>query len=225
VRNLPILQELATSTTEQVSVGIIVFNLFLSAVLSLILGWVYTKYGSALSNRKQFARNFLPITMTTMFIITIVKSSLALSLGLIGALSIIRFRTAIKEPEELSYLFLTIAIGMGIGANQAIITIITLLIITAIICLKNINQNNAESGQTLYLTISSPTQDGNELNTIIKVLQKHCTNVNLKRFDENSNLLEVSFLVGFENYSQLEVSKSELQGLNDSIRVSFLDNS
>ena len=225
MRNLPILQELATSTTEQVSVGIIVFNLFLSAVLSLILGWVYTKYGSALSNRKQFARNFLPITMTTMFIITIVKSSLALSLGLIGALSIIRFRTAIKEPEEISYLFLTIAIGMGIGANQAIITIITLLIITAIICLKNINQNNVESGQTLYLTISSPTQDGNELNTIIKVLQKHCTNVNLKRFDENSNLLEVSFLVGFENYSQLEVSKSELQGLNDSIRVSFLDNS
>ena len=225
MRNLPILQELATSTTEQVSVGIIVFNLFLSAVLSLILGWVYTKYGSALSNRKQFARNFLPITMTTMFIITIVKSSLALSLGLIGALSIIRFRTAIKEPEELSYLFLTIAIGMGIGANQAIITIITLLTITAIICLKNINQNNVESGQTLYLTISSPTQDGNELNTIIKVLQKHCTNVNLKRFDENSNLLEVSFLVGFENYSQLEVSKSELQGLNDLIRVSFLDNS
>ena len=225
MRNLPILQELATSTTEQVSVGIIVFNLFLSAVLSLILGWVYTKYGSALSNRKQFARNFLPITMTTMFIITIVKSSLALSLGLIGALSIIRFRTAIKEPEELSYLFLTIAIGMGIGANQAIITIITLLIITAIICLKNINQNNVESGQNLYLTISSTTQDGNELNTIIKVLQKHCTNVNLKRFDENSNLLEVSFLVGFENYSQLEVSKSELQGLNDSIRVSFLDNS
>ncbi len=225
MRNLPILQELATSTTEQVSVWIIVFNLFLSAVLSLILGWVYTKYGSALSNRKQFARNFLPITMTTMFIITIVKSSLALSLGLIGALSIIRFRTAIKEPEELSYLFLTIAIGMGIGANQAIITIITLLIITAIICLKNINQNNVESDQNLYLTISSPTQDGNELNTIIKVLQKHCTNVNLKRFDENSNLLEVSFLVGFENYSQLEVSKSELQGLNDSIRVSFLDNS
>ncbi|MEC8840062.1 MAG: DUF4956 domain-containing protein [Candidatus Poribacteria bacterium] len=225
MRNLPILQELATSTTEQVSVGIIVFNLFLSAVLSLILGWVYTKYGSALSNRKQFARNFLPITMTTMFIITIVKSSLALSLGLIGALSIIRFRTAIKEPEELSYLFLTIAIGMGIGANQAIITIITLLTITAIICLKNINQNDVESGQNLYLTISSPAQDGNELNTIIKVLQKHCTNVNLKRFDENSNLLEVSFLVGFENYSQLEVSKSELQGLNDSIRVSFLDNS
>ena len=225
MRNLPILQELAISTTEQVSVWIIVFNLFLSAVLSLILGWVYTKYGSALSNRKQFARNFLPITMTTMFIITIVKSSLALSLGLIGALSIIRFRTAIKEPEELSYLFLAIAVGMGIGANQAIITVITLLTIAAIIFLKNVNKSSVESGQHLYLTVSSSTQDGNELDAIIKVLQKHCTHVNLKRFDENSNLLEVSFLVGFESYSQLEMGKSELQGLNDSMRISFLDNS
>ena len=125
MKNLPVLQELATRTIEQVSVWVIIYNLFLSAVLSLILGWVYTRYGSALSNRQQFSRNFLPITMTTMFIITIVKSSLALSLGLIGALSIIRFRTAIKEPEELSYLFLAIAIGMGIGANQAIITAVS----------------------------------------------------------------------------------------------------
>ena len=225
MRNLPILQELSANAAEQVSVWIMIFNLFLSAVLSLVLGWVYAKYGSALSNRKQFARNFLPITMTTMFIITIIKSSLVLSLGLIGALSIIRFRTAIKEPEELSYLFLTIAIGMGIGANQAVITIVTLLTIIAIIWLRNINQNNMENGRNLYLTISSPTQDGNELNVIIKVLQKHCTDVNLKRFDENSNLLEASFLVGFENYSQLEMSKSELQGLNDSMRISFIDNS
>ena len=223
--NLPVLQEFATRTVEQVSLWLIIYNLFLSAVLSLILGWVYTRYGSALSNRQQFARNFLPITMTTMFIITIVKSSLALSLGLIGALSIIRFRTAIKEPEELSYLFIAIAVGMGIGANQAIITVITLLTIAAIVCLKNVNNSSVESGQHLYLTVSSTTQDGNELDAIIKVLQKHCTHVNLKRFDENSNLLEVSFLVGFESYSQLEMGKSELQGLNDSMRISFLDNS
>ena len=225
MKNLPVLQELATRTVEQVSVWVIIYNLFLSAVLSLILGWVYTRYGSALSNRQQFARNFLPITMTTMFIITIVKSSLALSLGLIGALSIIRFRTAIKEPEELSYLFLAIAVGMGIGANQAVITVITLLTIATIIFLKNVNKSSVESGQHLYLTVSSSTQDGNELDAIIKVLQKHCTHVNLKRFDENSNLLEVSFLVGFESYSQLEMGKSELQGLNDSMRISFLDNS
>ena len=54
-----------------------------------------------------FGYNFLLITVTTMFIITIVKSSLALSLGLVGALPVVRFRSAIKEPEELAYLFLS----------------------------------------------------------------------------------------------------------------------
>jgi len=48
--------------------------------------------------------------MTTMLVISIVKSSLALSLGLVGALSIVRFRSAIKEPEELVYIFLSMAI-------------------------------------------------------------------------------------------------------------------
>jgi len=55
-------------------------------------------------------------------VITVVKSSLALSLGLVGALSIVRFRTPIKEPEELGYIFLTIAIGLGFGANLGLVT-------------------------------------------------------------------------------------------------------
>ena len=58
--------------------------------------------------------------MIVFFVILIVKSSLALSLGLVGALSIVRFRTPIKEPEELIYLFLAIAIGLGFGAGQIV---------------------------------------------------------------------------------------------------------
>ena len=53
-------------------------NIIIAALLSLILGWVYTNYGNSLSNRKQFSKNFVLIAMTTMFVITIVKSSLAL---------------------------------------------------------------------------------------------------------------------------------------------------
>ncbi len=56
-------------------------------------------------------------------LILVVKTSLALSLGFVGALSIIRFRTPIKEPEELIYLFLSIGLGLGYGANQTLITI------------------------------------------------------------------------------------------------------
>ena len=73
-------------------------NLFIAFLLAYILSIAYIKYSHSLSNKKLFSRNFYLITLTVTLIITIVKSSLALSLGLVGALSIVRFRAAIKEP-------------------------------------------------------------------------------------------------------------------------------
>src|SRR4030065_1321279 len=122
-------------STQNLPVSIFDFSvdLILSAILAFILSRVYIYYGTSLSNRKLFANNFILICMTTMLIISIVKASLALSLGLVGALSIVRFRAAIKEPEELSYLFLTIGIGRGVGGDQRMITITSFLIIIGII--------------------------------------------------------------------------------------------
>ena len=71
----------------------------------------------------------------------VVKTSLALSLGLVGALSIVRFRTPIKEPEELIYLFLAIAIGLGFGAGYPIITILIVIVILVIIYFFLSNKN------------------------------------------------------------------------------------
>ena len=98
------------------------FNLVIAFILSHILSLVYVKYSNSLSNKKIFSKNFYLITLTTTLIITVVKSSLALSLGLVGALSIVRFRTPIKEPEELAYLF--IAMGLGLGTDQRIPTLV-----------------------------------------------------------------------------------------------------
>ena len=74
-------------------------NIVLCAILLYILSRVYVKFGRSLSNRHQLSKVLIIVGVTTFIIISIVKSSLALSLGLVGALSIIRFRTAIKEPE------------------------------------------------------------------------------------------------------------------------------
>ena len=93
----------------------LVINLLLSIVLSSAVAWFYMQYGQALSNRTRFSQNLPALSLTTVLIISVVKSSLALSLGLVGALSIVRFRTAIKEPEELVYLFMAIAIGSHMG--------------------------------------------------------------------------------------------------------------
>ena len=105
----------------QVDLQNFIVSLICAAVLSFLVQLFYIKYSSTLSNRKEFSKNFVILGVTTCIVIMIVKSSLALSLGLVGALSIVRFRAAIKEPEELVYLFLVIAIGLGCGANQLII--------------------------------------------------------------------------------------------------------
>ena len=101
-----------------------ILNALLAAALAYLLGMFYTRYGTSIANRKKFGHNFMLLALTTMLIIYIVKSSIALSLGLVGALSIVRFRAAIKEPEELVYLFFTIGIGLGFGANQTVVTLL-----------------------------------------------------------------------------------------------------
>ena len=74
----------------------------------------------------------------------VVKSSLALSLGLVGALSIVRFRTPIKEPEELVYLFLAIALGLGYAAGHTLMTtVIMALILIIYLWLSNTKINKS----------------------------------------------------------------------------------
>ena len=131
-----------SQSSPQISLLSFSIGLVLTAISAYIVKLVYVRFGQTLSNRHGLGSLFIPLAMTTMLIITIVKSSLALSLGLVGALSIVRFRTAIKEPEELAYLFLCIAIGLGFGANQTVITILGLLLILAIITLSRKFVNN-----------------------------------------------------------------------------------
>jgi zinc transporter ZupT len=93
-------------TADVPELGTLAINLGIALVLGQVLGWHFVQ---VLSNKRKLARVLMFIAATTVLIITVVASSLALSLGLVGALSIIRFRTPVKEPEELAYLFLAIA--------------------------------------------------------------------------------------------------------------------
>jgi hypothetical protein len=68
------------------------------------------------------------LTLVTICVIAVVKSSLALSLGLVGALSIVRFRAAIKDPEELVYLFLCIGLGLALGAGQILFAVVLIFV-------------------------------------------------------------------------------------------------
>ena len=217
------LQEFLTGQTIQVSPLAFFINLLLSAVFTFILGIIYIRFGTSLSNRRRFARNFILLAVTTTMIITVIKFSLALSLGLVGALSIVRFRAAIKEPEELAYLFLAIGVGVGLGAEQRLITTIGFLVAIAVIIVLGM-QRSREETQNLHLNITSHNPDKIELSDILEVLKKYCSAVDLRRFDETEELIEASFSIEIDNFDKLNEAKTELRKLSESIQITFLDN-
>ena len=158
-------------------------NFFIAILLSLILAYLvkltYIKVGRALNDKDYFSDTFIPLAIITTLVITVIKFSLALSLGLVGALSIVRFRAAIKEPEELVYLFFIISIGLANGANQFLLSIIATIIILFFLFIRNIYKNkNSNSGNFI--------SDSNILNVIILQNDK-------KNIDDIINKLKPNF--------------------------------
>ena len=127
-----------------------IIALILSAFLSFLIKRVYLYSSQSLSNKNYFSDLFIPLGIITCLVITVIKFSLALSLGLVGALSIVRFRAAIKEPEELIYLFLIIGIGLACGANQFLVAIFaTILISIVLVLLSLIRRKNRKVGNKI----------------------------------------------------------------------------
>ncbi len=214
------LQGFFTSEIIQITHWGFIFNLILTGLLTYILGKIYIRYGMSLSNRKDFARNFVLLGLATMLIITIVQSSLALSLGLIGALSIVRFRAAIKEPEELIYLFLTIAIGLGMGANQRYKTVIAFFAISLIIWLNSKVSKKPQDKQG-YLTLSSKNPDLWSIKTINNLIEQQSVEYKLQRFDKTEIFLEALFLVDLSDPEVIEKIDQELRTKDSSIQIIF----
>jgi len=217
-------QRFLITENAQVSIRDFLINAGIILVLSFILEITYAKCAKSLSARKTFAANFFLIAFTTMLIISIVKTSLALSLGLVGALSIVRFRSAIKEPEELAYLFFTIAIGLGMGANQRAITVIGAFVLLAIIWVRYLTSKQTRK-QNLYLTISGAGNDKPKLELIDDFVRKYFAASKLVRYDESSDIIEAAFWVEIKKTKNIQQFKNELADTNPEIRVSFVDNS
>ena len=218
-------EEFLKNQSTQIPLLSFSINLIIAATLSWLLSKIYIKYSSSVSNRKIFAKNLMLLSVTTMVIISIVKSSLALSLGLVGALSIIRFRTAIKEPEELVYLFMAITIGLGLGADQVKTVVTAFVLITLLIILGKKN-SKSEDNSSLFLTLSSNNESFN-IESLGTIVSKHCTGVKLKRYDnsneEQQTIIESVFQISVTDIEDLEKLRLELKKIDSEIRISIID--
>lgn len=209
--------------TGESSIIDFLINILITIALSYIIGIIYSKYGNSLSNRRKLMQTFVLIAVTVMLVISIVKSSLALSLGLVGALSIVRFRTAIKEPEELVYFFVAIALGLGMGANQRVVTLVGAIIIILYIIIQNMNAVKNAVQQNLIVTISNTKDQSLDENRILELLKQHCSKIDLRRLDETGELTELSLNVEFEDFDKIINAKNDLKKLGD-VQFSFIEN-
>ena len=205
-QNLDYIKEFFLNSTVEISLSNFIIAIIISTVLAYIIKKVYIYNSQSLSNKEYFSDLFIPLSIITCLVITVIKFSLALSLGLVGALSIVRFRAAIKEPEELIYLFLIIGIGLASGANQFMVAIIATISISIILILFSISRrgkyNNSEKISTNIVQIEVKNKQVS-IKKILEMLQKSCEHVNLKSTNLSENVEIYVFWVEIKNKTSL----------------------
>lgn len=189
-----------------ISLSSVFMSLLATTISSFLLRLLYVRYGRSMNNREYFGNIFILLGITTCSVIIIVKSSLALSLGLVGALSIVRFRAAIKEPEELVFLFLVIAFGLSFGANQFAVGFVLLLTacIVVIVSTKYFSKNNGLDHSGLLVIISGDRATLDELlENKLKELMNNTSWAVIREIDFEGNHARIVFKCSTSNKANL----------------------
>ncbi len=215
------LNELFVPNMTQLDLIPTLFSFIMCVIMSFIVRDFYIRRSFSLTGKMHIG-SIIPVLSTVVFlVIIVVKSSLALSLGLVGALSIVRFRTPIKEPEELVYLFLSIAIGLGYAAGHILITTVITLLIILMIYIWLSNRKVLKTNE--YNLVVKWEEQSISLDNILNSVADLSQTVKLVRLDKtNIKNTAVMFIVPEEGAS-ISLMIDELQDLSKNISVTFFE--
>jgi len=215
------IQSWSFNSVQQLDISSVLVNFFLCVVMSFLLRRFYISRSFSLTGKTHIG-SIIPILSSVVFlVILVVKSSLALSLGLVGALSIVRFRTPIKEPEELVYLFLAIAIGLGYAAGQVVVTTV---IVTLIMVMIYFWLSNRDIARTLeYNMVITWSKKDLKFNDIINIITDYVNSVKLIRLDYHASDFTAVLLVSPQEEYASDNLMVDLKNLDDAIKVSFYE--
>lgn len=202
----------------------VLLNLAFGVVMSIALSWHYVRFGKTYSNRRELAQVFPLVVLSTVLIISLVQSDVALSLGLVGALSIVRFRTPVKEPEELAYLFAAIAVGIGLGASQRFTTLLAMTVIMTVIAARSLFMQRI-SPRNLYLNVELPRPEGSEsvFQVIDRFLGGNTNGAEVRRLDVNDGMMQATYYVDCEDTVHLLSLVDDLSSMLPEAHISFVE--
>lgn len=144
-----VLYNLLYENSTAISPIFVIQNMSIALILALVVCTTYKLTYSGVSYSKKFNTSLLMMSLITTMVMSILGSSLALSLGMVGALSIVRFRTAVKDPRDTTYIFWAISIGLGAGSSNYFIIIIGTIFVAIVTVIGDISFK----GKEVYLVI------------------------------------------------------------------------
>lgn len=206
------MQQLGMIESLSVSTAVISFAVaFLCAILIYV---VYRWFYKGVSYSPSFGMLLVMLTLITDFIILCISTNLVLSLGMVGALSIVRFRAAVKEPLDVGFLFFAIAAGLTAGARLYVIAVVGTLIIDLIFILCYLLFNGTAS----YLLVIRHTDEAAEIleDTLYSQRKK------LKSKIRQNAVTEITYSVSLKGDSdQLVELLSDIPGVESVVLVQY----
>ncbi|MEK6264865.1 MAG: DUF4956 domain-containing protein [Clostridium sp.] len=159
----------ASTDLSASSIGI---TLLLAFIIGLFIFQIYKKTYQSVVYTKSFNMSLVMMAMITSLVIMAVTSNVVLSLGMVGALSIVRFRTAIKDPMDIVFMFWAIATGIVTGAGFFLLAIIGAFVIGIIIYIFSLNLKN-ETPYILLVNFSNEADETQVINNIKSKVAKY----------------------------------------------------
>jgi len=175
----------------------IVANIFVALLCGLFVAWIYRISYRGPGYSIAFVNSLVFLTMITSVMILAIGSNLASAFGLVGAMSIIRFRTAVKDTQDIVYIFFVLAIGMAAGGGYHKVAIIGSVSVGVMIYLLSRVGSFASKKEEYLLQLSyGPNGDGTP--AYLPVMQRYCRAhhvVNTRTMGSNGEGLELSYYV------------------------------
>ena len=209
--------------TSEISVMEIVLALVLSFVLSASIGWIYRITHRGTSYTQSFVFTLVLNGMVVALVMMIVGSNIARAFSLVGALSIIRFRNAVKETRDVGFIFFTMAIGMAIGTKFYLLAVLATIVISLVILLMTRFDWYAREMSSQVLRIQIP--DGAPFESLFdKAFRKYTSTSELISVDSvhSGILTELTYSIAMKKSNQIQEFLTEIKNLNGDNKVTLI---
>ena len=209
--------------TSEFTVADVVLVLALSFALSAFIGCVYERTHRGTSYTQSFVFTLVLNGMVVAFVMLIVGSNLARAFSLVGALSIIRFRNAVKETRDVGFIFFTMAVGMAVGTRFYLLAIIATIVISlAIILMIQLNWFAREmSSQILRVQVPSSSPFDALFDSIF-LKYTHTSELISADTVQNGTLTELTYNVGLKHTNQVQQFLAEIQNVSGHNKVTLI---